>query len=152
MFVHRVGDLFTTSLPAIGHGVNTHGVMGSGIARIIAGRFPAVLAPYKEACATGALTPGGFQAVKVREDPDLFIFNLASQQRPGKDARLEWLEQSVEKAVSYAKENGFFGFALPRIGAGIGGLDWESEVRPALEVIADREDTLTIELWSLPDA
>ena len=152
MFVHKTGDVFTTTMPAVGHGVNTYAMMGGGIAAIIAKKFPAVLEPYKAACMSKELIPGGFQAVKVEEDPDFYIFNLASQQKPGRDASLEWVESSMEKAIAYAKENGFEGFALPRIGSDIGGLDWHTETKPLLEEIASREDTLTIELWSLPDA
>lgn len=152
MFVHKVGDIFSTTMFAIGHGVNTYGMMGGGIAAIIAKKFPAVLEPYMEACKTKELVPGGFQAVKVATDPDFYIFNIASQRKPGHDASLEWLEASMEEAVIYAKENGFEGFAVPRIGSGIGGLDWHTEAKPLLEKIAAREDTLTIELWSMPDA
>lgn len=152
MFVHKVGDIFTTTMPAIGHGVNTYAMMGAGIAAIIAKKFPAVLEPYKKACWSKELVPGGFQAVKVEEGPDFYIFNLASQQKPGRDARVEWIESSMEEAINYAKENGLVGFALPRIGSKIGGLDWHTEVKPAVERIASREESLTIELWSMPDA
>jgi O-acetyl-ADP-ribose deacetylase (regulator of RNase III) len=152
MFVHKVGDIFSTTMPAIGHGVNTYGIMGGGIAKIVALKFPAVLEPYKKACRTKELIPGGFQAVKVREAPDFYIFNIASQQKPGPDARAEWLKSAMEAAVAYAKENSLEGFAVPRIGARIGNLDWDTNGKPIIEAIAAREDALTIEIWSLPDA
>lgn len=152
MFIHKIGDIFSTTMPAIGHGVNTQGAMGAGIAYFIAQRFPAVLAPYKEACKSKELIPGGFQAVQVSEDPKFYIFNLASQEKLGRDAKVEWLESSMEAAVTHAKENKFEGFAVPRIGAGIGGLDWDTEAKPLMEKIASRETSLTIEIWSLPDA
>lgn len=152
MFVHKTGDIFTTEMPAIGHGVNTYGMMGAGIAKLIANKYPAVLEPYKKACWSKELVPGGFQAVKVEEHPDFYIFNLASQQKPGRDAQVKWVETSMEEAIAYAKANGFVGFALPRIGSKIGGLDWHTEVKPVVERIAASEDTLMIELWSLPDA
>jgi O-acetyl-ADP-ribose deacetylase (regulator of RNase III) len=152
MFVHKIGDIFSTTMPAIGHGVNTYGMMGGGIAAVIAKKFPAVLEPYKAACRSKELVPGGFQAVKVEEDPDFHIFNIASQQKPGPDAKAEWLESAMEAAVTYAKENHFEGFAVPRIGARIGGLDWDTYGKPIIEAIAAREDSLTVEIWSLPDA
>lgn len=152
MFEHKTGDIFTTTMPAIAHGVNTKGVMGGGIAAFIAQRFPAVLLPYKAACKDKSLITGGFQAVKVAENPDFFILNLASQDKLGRHARMEWLEESMEKAVAYANDNKLDGFAIPRIGAGIGGLDWESEVKPYLEAVGSREDGFTIEIWSLPNA
>lgn len=139
-------------MPAIGHGVNTYGMMGGGIAALIARKFPSVLEPYVEACKTKELVPGGFQAVKIEELPDFYIFNIASQQKPGPDARMEWLESGMEAAIAYAKENGFKGFAVPRIGGNIGGLDWETESKPVIEAVAAREDSVLVEIWSLPDA
>lgn len=152
MFVHKTGDIFSTTQPAIAHGVNTYGIMGGGIAKIVATKFPSVLKPYIAACKSRELVPGGFQAVKVAENPDFYIFNLASQQKPGPDAREEWLESSMKEAVAYAKANNFDGFAICRIGSRIGGLDWHTEAKPIVERIAANEESLTVEIWSLPNA
>lgn len=152
MFVHKTGDMFTTTLPAIAHGVNIKGYMGAGVALHVKRNFPNVMAPYKAACKSKELVAGGFQAVKVKENPDFWVLNLASQDELGNHARMEWLESSMEEAVAFAKANEMEGFAIPRIGAGIGGLDWETEVKPYLEKVASREDGLMIEIWSLPGA
>lgn len=152
MFVHKTGDIFTTEMPAIGQGVNTYGQMGAGIAKLIANRFPSVLKPYQDACKSKELVAGGFQAVKVEEKEDFYILNLASQRKPGRDATLERLEPSFLSALAFAKEAGLTGFALPRIGSGIGGLDWHTEAKPLLEKLSSAEDSLLIELWSTPDA
>lgn len=152
MFVHKTGDVFTTEMPAIGHGVNTSGMMGAGIAKLIAMRHPNVLEPYKKACKDKTLVPGGFQAVLVEEDPSFWILNLASQKLPGRDATLERLESAFITAIDFAKKHELEGFALPRIASDIGGLDWHSQVKPLLESFASAEDSLTVELWSLPNA
>lgn len=151
-FEHKTGDIFTTQMHAIGHGVNVYGMMGAGIAKIVATKFPQVLAPYKQACRDKSLVPGSMQYVQVGESPDFYILNMASQRRPGKDARLEWIESSVEASIIFAQTRRLEGFAVPRIGSNIGGLDWHGEVKPLLERIATREKGLLIELWSLPDA
>lgn len=145
------GDIFETTMPAIGHGVNTQSDMSGGIARAIKAMFPDVWLPYVQACQLGELVPGWFLPVEVRSEPSLLILNLASQEKPGADARLEWLEESMANAISYAELTGLEGFAVPRIGAGIGGLDWETEVKPLMEKLAAETDVL-IEVWSQPDA
>lgn len=149
MYTHIVGDIFTTQLPAIAHGVNTKGLMGAGIARLIAHRFPEVVKPYKEACYSGSLVPGGFLYTPTLV-PGFGILNLASQKNPGKDARLDWLESSLWEAVRYSEEAELPGFAIPRIGAGIGGLLWE-DVQEVIRNVAD-QTPLLVENWSLPDA
>ncbi len=148
-FEYITGNIFDTSMPAIGHGVNLQGVMGSGIAKLIADRYPEILEEYKEACRTKTLT-GGNMLPTATDEPGFYILNLASQDRTGRDARMNWTEQSVKEAVRWAEENSFEGFALPRIGSGIGGLQWD-EVREVIETIA-KETTVHIEMWSLPDA
>lgn len=150
-FEHKTGDIFDTKLPAIGHGVNLYGVMGAGIAKAIATVFPQVLNPYKEACKTKQLTPGTMQYVQVQDNPTFYILNLASQDRPGKHARLEWVESSLEAAILFCKTNNLEGFAVPRIGARIGGLAWE-DVKEILERVALQEPDVLVEIWSLPNA
>ena len=144
-----VGDLFTTQLPAIGHGVNIHGVMGSGIAPIIKKKYPAVFPPYKKACQDGSLTPGLMLPVEV--EPGMWVFNLASQDKPGRHARLDWLAESLERSFITATELNLPGFAIPRIGAGIGGLKWR-DVKSTIERVASYYPHMTLEVWSLPDA
>jgi len=146
---HRIGDIFTTELPAIGHGVNVYGIMGSGIAVIVRNHFPDIFEPYSEACKGKTLLPGGMLPVLTKEGP--WVFNLASQDRPGPNAHIEWLEESTEASFVFAEENKLEGFALPRIGAGIGGLVW-ADALAALEKVAALHPNTKLEIWSLPDA
>jgi len=150
-YIHRTGDIFTTELPAIGHGVNLQGLMGSGIAYIIAKKFPSVLAPYRQACKSRILQTGRVFPVLTEEQPGLWIYNLASQDQTGADARIDWLEESVRASIVAARRLNHSGIALPRIGAGIGGLTW-NEVKTLLETIGDEQDDFLIEIWSLADA
>lgn len=120
----KTGDLFTTHSRGIGHGVNVDGMMGAGIAVVFRKRFPAMYGAYAAACMTGALEPGG---VFIWEEPNAgFIYNIASQDRPGANAHLGWLDTGVREALAHADEHGITSISLPRIGCGIGGLDWEA--------------------------
>lgn len=148
-FEHIVGDLFAQTdaatahdgrpVAALGHGVNTHGRWGAGIAPVFGRVFPDAFEPYRAACADRTLTVGGF--LPVLTDSGVWVYNLASQDRPGRDARLDAVESSLAAAIAHAETNGVRGFALPRIGAGIGGLDWHGRggaegVRGVIERIA----------------
>lgn len=145
----KIGDLFSTELPAIGHGVNIYGVMGSGIAPIVRKIYPAVFAPYREACVSHKLQPG--QMFPVEVEPNKWVFNLASQDRPGPNARLDWFEASLRQSFEFAYWSNLEGFAIPRIGAGIGGLTWE-DVKAKIIEVAYEYPTVVVEVWSLPDA
>lgn len=146
---HKIGDIFTTNLPAIGHGVNLHGVMGSGIAVLVRRNFPEIFQPYATHCRNKTLTTG--KMLPVKTESGIWVFNLASQDKPGANARLEWLEQSVEASFGFAELHNIEGFALPRIGAGVGGLKW-ADALAVLEKVAAKHPTVKLEIWSLPDA
>lgn len=149
--IDRKGNIFDSEAEVIGHGVNTYGVMGAGIAKQIRERFPHVYAAYRRACDSGNFLPGMTLPV---EDPDtgVWIMNLASQERPGADARLEWLEESLTEALRQMPNVGLTSLALPQIGAGIGGLEWD-DVRSVITELSEEYPEVTIELWEfVPDA
>jgi O-acetyl-ADP-ribose deacetylase (regulator of RNase III) len=140
----NVGDLFTSTADAIGHGVNVDGLMGGGIAAVFRDRFPTMHGAYRALCDHGSLSPG---QVMPWDDGSRWVYNIASQCRPGADARLDWLRSGVTAAVAHAEAIGLRSIALPRIGCGIGGLRWD-DVLPALASAAS-STTVDIEVWTL---
>lgn len=142
--IEKQGDLFTTTAPAIAHGVNTHGVMGAGVAKLIRARYEHVYDGYRSACLHGHLLPGGLD---VEDGGDVYIYNIASQDKPGPNARLDWLTTGVRAALTHADKHDLDVIAMPRIGCGIGGLDWD-DVKPVLEAAA-AEFFCDIEVWTL---
>lgn len=146
--VFKTGDIFTTEQKAFGHGVNCYGLMDGGIARIVKNLYPAVFSPYEAMCNAGHLVGGEMFPVQIPNGP--LIFNLASQERPGANASYEFLEGAVSKTFQFCAVNDISGFALPRIGAGIGGLEWDRVVS-IISKVAERYPNITVELWSQPE-
>ena len=143
------GDLFALELPAIGQGCNVFGKMGHGIAFEFRRRWPAMYAEYAALCAAGDYALGD---IHVWEAPGgQVLFNLATQNRPGKDARLTAVDESVRAALVECEARGIKQLGLPRVGAGIGGLDW-TDVHEALEAAADDHPAVEIVVVSLPGA
>ncbi len=144
--IYRTGDIFTTTLPAIGHGVNVRGLMGSGLAALVKKLAPSVEERYRTVCEAGELEPGANLPLYSPE-LDRWILNLASQVEPGADARLELLEEAVRRGLLWARERELSGVALPRIGSGVGGLQWD-DVHEVLKALAAEYSDLAIELWT----
>lgn len=149
----RHGDLFTTKARLIGHGVNCKGVMGAGIAKAFREKYPENYTEYREAVMCGKLIPGGYFFYPY-VSPNLGILNLASQNKPGADARYHWLFSSLfraaeDVAISGDKFKDDFGtlIAIPEIGCGIGGLQWK-KVAPLIENIESLVDhQVEFEVW-----
>lgn len=135
----RSGDLFADpDLPALAHGCNCTGSMGRGIAVEFRRRWPEMYVAYRRECRAGRFQPGG---VFIWDAADKTIFNLGTQTRPGPCARLEFIEASLTIAVRTAEERAIPLIAMPRIGAGHGGLDWP-EVRKRLEQLAAKTEVV----------
>lgn len=139
------GDIFTTQQPAIGHGVNCEGAMGSGIAATIRELFPDVYQIYRSFCLVEGLYGGDLLAVPSLAGP--VILNLASQEKQGRNAKYEWLEQSVKRSFEYCQSTDLAGFALPRIGSGIGGLN-EAKAEDVIKSVAAKYPETELEIWT----
>ncbi len=111
---------------AIGHGVNCHGVMGAGIAAAVKDLYPdEMYERYRDACDEGRLRPGMVLPYSAPFDGLPRLYNMASQNTPGADARIDWLWSSLHLALVDCYRRGITELAVPEIGCGIGGLEWD---------------------------
>ena len=137
------GDLLRIahSGEAIGHGCNCEGVMG-GLAAHVESHWPALAADYRAACRAGTFTLGGVLPW-LDGASGVWIYNLATQQQPGADARLDAIDSSARAAIEHARANDAATIYLPRIGAGIGGLRWD-HVWATLEAVSTDNDDVDL--------
>ena len=136
------GDLFADpTISAYAHGCNCAGAMGAGIAVAFKERWPRMFEEYRGRCADGRF---GLGDVFVWSEDDRTVYNLGTQEHWRKKAQLAALTRSLAKMVSLAKAAGIARIGLPRIAAGLGGLDWP-KVKAALETAgAEPEVTLVV--------
>lgn len=132
------GDMFATKgLTHIAHGVNLCAVFGAGIAGQIARSRPWSRIDYMKWQFNARLgdifiskPPDFVSAVSKIPSAEAAIIHMATQLYPGADARIDAIEKcftSLLKELSNQKEEVIL--ALPQIGCGLGGLEWE-DVKP----------------------
>lgn len=118
----------------VAHGVNCKGVMGSGVAKDLSDENKGLLDKHKYVCSEGLLQPGKvFLFSRGQNGP--IIVNMATQDgyssnpERGPMARVEWIEECVSKMEEKLPvgQNPIY---IPKIGCGLGGLDWDSQVAP----------------------
>lgn len=144
---HMTGDIFTTTARAVGHGVNTQGLMGAGIARTVRKLYPNMYMAYHNVCNDGRLKGGQvFPWKETHLDGETYILNIASQELPGANASYDHLVSGVKIALEWCDTWNVPVLALPRIGSGIGGLD-EKVVEAILTALAEKSP-VDIELWT----
>ena len=147
-FTERTGNLFeATGLDAIAHGVNCQGVMGAGIALQVAKLWPDVVPPYRQMCLEHRFFPGDVFDYVANDGQDTVIYNLATQNRIGPDAKLRYVAWTLAAMLEMAEGDGIKTIGMPRIGCGIGGLEWV-EVRMIVELLAS-ESAIEVVVFSL---
>lgn len=146
---YRTGDLFSQpDVKSLGHGVNLIGVMGAGIAPQFKRRWPSMFDAYRNACIDKTLKLGDVMPWPL--PGGAVIYNLASQRRPGPDATLDAIAKALRSTLEHAHLNFIDAVAIPRIGAGKGGLRWADVDDCITEVAAT--STVKLVVVSLPGA
>jgi len=108
-------------------------VMGKGVALMFREAFPANYRAYRAACKAGALRPGGLFVHRMSDlvGPRLIV-NFATKDHWRGKSRMEWIESGLARLAALVREEEVRSIALPPLGAGNGGLNW-NEVRPRID-------------------
>lgn len=163
MIIYKTGNLLDTPDEVIVHGCNAQGVMGSGVAKAIREKYPKA---YSDYIRTWNFTPKSdivlramMGNVVVSPQPDgKTILNAITQENYGTDGKKYVSYDAIDKAmISIAHSSmfkDFFGgekrtvpakISMPRIGAGLGGGNWE-----VIEAIINhRLKDHQVTVWSL---
>ena len=117
------GNIFNLqNISNFAHGCNCAGAMGKGIALQFKDQFPKMYIEYKKLCKEGLFSLGDVFTYNYDNGT---IFNLGTQTTWKTKADINAVESSLIKMLSYAQQNNISKIALPKIGAGLGGLNWD---------------------------
>ena len=101
--------------------VNCVGIMGAGVALAFKNRYPAMFREYKRECAAGNIRPG---ALHVWRELDQWVINFPTKRHWKEKSRYEDIESGLVALREYLLKAGPVKLALPALGCGHGGLDW----------------------------
>lgn len=132
MIKYIKGDLFSTDAPAILHGVNCQGVMASGVAKTFKEIYPSSYMKYLAYHQKGRESKSFFnpigKIVWMKEWDDKITISGHTQNFYGKDGKLYTNYGAVTEVMLYCNllclELGINQIAMPKIGCGLGGGDW----------------------------
>ena len=129
----KYGDIFKLAdIHCYAHGCNCAGAMGKGIAVQFKNKYPDMYLQYKKRCKQGEFKLGDIFEYQSNND---HIFNLETQKDWRTKATLEALKTAFLKMLESATKQNIRAIAMPKVGAGLGGLPWES-VKSVLEELA----------------
>lgn len=131
----KFGNIFNLEgVTNYAHGCNCTGAMGKGIAVQFKEKYPKMYLEYNKLCKDGQFSLGDILTYKHENE---IIFNLGTQKTWRTKANIFAIENSLNKMLLYASTNNISKIALPKIGAGLGGLNWD-DVKSIIEKVAQK--------------
>lgn len=129
--------LFEADDPLIVNPVNTMGAMGAGLALRFREAYPDLYRVYKLYCKRQQLRIGtGLLYVADRA-----IFNLPTKKFWRKPSTCEYIWESL-LALNKLCDPPYNKIGMTKIGCGLGGLNWETDVKPLIEETLVRKGVL----------
>jgi len=133
MITYKQGNLFHARVEALVNAVNTVGVMGKGIALEFKTVLPDNFSAYLAAVKSGSFHVGMILVVPVNTAGTVkFVINFPTKAHWRFPSRMEWVEAGLKALHEKISEYNIRSIALPALGCGNGGLDW-NQVRPLIE-------------------
>lgn len=126
MIHYKTGNLLDSEAEALVNTVNTVGVMGKGIALQFKNRFPNNFKLYAKACKNNEVEVG---QLLVTEEQTLLtgkkvIINFPTKTNWRLPSEYQYIESGLTELVKVINEKNIKSIAIPPLGAGNGGLDW----------------------------
>jgi len=125
MITYTKGNVALAREAHIAHGCNAQGVMGSGVAKEIRRLYPDAYTAYRMAYLRTGLELGS--VVVATPIDGKIIYNCITQQYYGNDDKVYASYEAIAKCFAFM--NGWVAgraaLAIPRIGCGLGGLEWD---------------------------
>lgn len=124
MIKYTTGDMLSAETEAL---VNTVGVMGKGIALQFKDQYPNNFAAYHAACKAKQVEVG--KMFVFEEQPMIgdkkIIINFPTKKDWKHKSKIEYVESGLKDLAKVIEERRIKSIAMPPLGCGNGGLDWE---------------------------
>lgn len=127
MITYKTGNLFDSKADALINTVNTEGVMGKGIALQFKKEFPNNYKMYNELCKKGDFNIGDLLFFKEENIAagEKWIINFPTKTTWRKPSEYSYIETGLNSLISSLSNYPINSIALPPLGSGNGGLDWQ---------------------------
>lgn len=127
------GNLFESQAQTLVNTVNCVGIMGKGVALAFKQRYPQMYADYREKCERGKIQPG---VLTLYKDEEPWVLNFPTKRHWKAKSRLEDIEAGLRTLEKNYRDWGITSLAMPALGCGQGGLEWDTVRQLIVESLA----------------
>jgi len=137
------GDLFCSKAQVLVNPVNCVGVMGGGLAKQFKLHYPQMFKDYEIICQQKELKTGKVILLNSENKKILLFPTKEHWKNPSK---LSYIESGLNDLLRKIKVWDIDSIAFAKIGCGLGGLNWENDVKP-LMIKKLTELSIKVEIW-----
>ena len=138
------GNIFNSSCEFLVNPVNCVGVMGKGLALEFKNKYPLNFEIYKKACDNASFNIGNLLIVPV---DNKFIVNFPTKKHWRNKSDLEFIKIGLEELKVAIKDFNIKSIALPKLGCGLGGLDWNKVFDLIKDFHNSIEDNVLVQIF-----
>lgn len=133
MIEYKRGNIFKENVEALINTVNCVGIMGRGLALQFKNKFPDNYQEYVKVCKKNQVVPGKMFVYKTNQllNPK-YIINFPTKRHWRSKSKIEDIQNGLDDLKRVIKEFNITSIAIPPLGSGLGGLEWE-EVKKIIE-------------------
>ena len=121
MITFETGDILSSSAQCLVNTVNCEGFMGKGIAYQFKEQFPENNKYYVAACKSGKFSVG---QILFFSENDKIIANFPTKDKWREKSQYSYISTGLDSLLKGIVENNITSIAIPPLGCGNGGLDW----------------------------
>lgn len=140
--VYMIGDIFNSQCEVLVNPVNCVGVMGAGLALSFKERYPNMFSKYKSYCTQGLLSPG--KIALIQEDTKRIML-FPTKEHYSKPSKMIYIQEGLAKVKGAYANKGIKSIAFPKLGCGLGGLDWKQVEKEIISALG--EENLLVEIY-----
>jgi len=136
MITYKTGDILKADAEALVNTVNTVGIMGKGIALQFKKVFPDNFKAYQKACEQNELKMGKmFVYERNTFTNPRYIINFPTKKHWKSKSKYEDIKSGLSDLLIVIKKYRIRSIALPPLGCGLGGLNWDTVKQMIKEVL-----------------
>jgi O-acetyl-ADP-ribose deacetylase (regulator of RNase III) len=145
MIHYTTGNILESDAQALVNTVNTVGIMGKGIALQFKNAFPNNFKAYVDACKKKEIAIGKLLVTKDRNlnSGEKIIINFPTKKDWRKSSEYSYIEEGLDDFLKIIEKKQIKSVALPPLGAGNGGLEWEK----VKQILEHRLSALNIDIY-----
>lgn len=144
MIIFLTGNILESTADCLINTVNCEGFMGKGLAYQFKNMFPETNKSYIKCCKNNELHPG---KLHTYFENGKLIVNFPTKDKWREKSKSEFIVDGMKALIDLIKEKNIKSIAIPPLGSGNGGLNWEEVKDIIIKYISSLSENINIYIY-----